>query len=106
MLMQLNKPADQCTFILSNFVKRKKTKINADQLGSRRKQFYSISSSQLFKNSSRKQILGKASSYFAMLPHSNLYFIYPTWTEMSRVQSGIYSVICITEELRLQLVML
>lgn len=40
MLMQLNKPADQCTFILSNFVKRKKTKINTGQLGSRRKQSF------------------------------------------------------------------
>lgn len=39
-----------------------------------------------------------------MLPHSNLYFIYLTWTEMSRVQSGIDSIICITEELGLQLV--
>lgn len=97
MLMQLNKPADLCPFILSNFVKSKKENTLRSVGKQKKSELIQSVLHSCSKNSSREQISGKASSYFATLPHSNLYFINPTWTEMSRVQSGMYSITCITE---------
>lgn len=95
MLMQLNKPADLCPFILSNFVKSKKE----NTLRSVGKQKKSELIQSILHSCSKTVLENKSQGRQAhiLLCYLTQIYINPTWTEMSRVQSGIYSITCITE---------